>query len=151
MGPPKKAAASATTDQEPTNADIFRLLKSQSDQLATLTTKMDKVDQIENEVKNIKTLVVSLRDENKELRTALKEKDSQLEDMQASLNTMEAKLNSLEQHHRGWGARMLNIPLTKEEETDPEATIEKVYCLALLPMLEGAVETGKLRAVHTAD
>lgn len=145
------AAAATMPEEEPTNADIFKLLKSQSEQLASLTSKMDKVEQIETEVKNIRTLMVSLSEENKQLRTALKEKDSQLSDMQDSLNTMESKINSLEQHHRGWGARVLNIPLTKEEEANPEATIEKVYRLALLPMLEGAHETGRLREIPTAD
>jgi len=154
MAPTKKAttaAAAAVADEEPSNADIFKLLKSQSEQLATLTAKMDKVDHIETEVKNIKTLVVSLRDENKELRAAIKEKDSQLADMQVSLNNMETKLNNLEQHHRGWGARVLNVPLSKEDEADPAATIEKVYSLALRPMLEGAVQAGKLREVPSAD
>jgi len=153
MAPSKKptTAAAAAADEEPSNADIFKLLKSQSEQLATLSAKMDKVDHIESEVKNIKTLVVSLRDENKELRAAIKEKDSQLADMQVSLNTMETKLNNLEQHHRGWGARVLNVPLSKEEEADPVVTIAKVYNLALLPILEGAVQTGKLREVPSAD
>ncbi len=154
MAPTKKsttAAAAAVADEEPSNADIFKLLKSSSEQLATLTAKMDKVDHIETEVKNIKTLVVSLRDENKELRAAIKEKDSQLADMQVSLNNMETKLNNLEQHHRGWGARVLNVPLSKEDEADPAATIEKVFSLALRPMLEGAVQAGKLREVPSAD
>ena len=150
MGPAKKAAT-AVAEEEPSNADIFRLLKSQSEQLSALTSKMEKVDQIESEVKSIRTLMVSLTEENKELRSALKEKDSQLSDMQDSLNTMESKLNSLEQHHRGWGARVLNIPLSKEEEGSPEATIEKVYRLALFPMLEGAVRTGKLQSIPRAD
>jgi archaellum component FlaC len=145
--PPKKAQ----TEEEPTLGDILKVLKSQSEQLTTMTQKMSQIDAIDNEVKAIKTLVVSLREENKELRSELKKKEEQLDHMQAAVNSLEAKLNSLEQHHRGWGARVLNIPISEAEESNPEAMIEKVYQLALRPILEGAVQKGKLQSVPSAD
>lgn len=112
-----------------------------------METDLKKVEVIESELQNIKTLVVSLRDENKELRSALKQKDEELSDLQRTLNDMEIKHNNLEQHHRGWGARVLNIPTTPEEEADPSAMINKVFNLALLPMLRGAVSLGKLKSI----
>lgn len=121
-------------EDETSLSDIHQLLKS-------LTT----------EVKDIKTLVVSLSEENKELKRELKEKDKMLEDMQASIKEMQIRHNNLEQHHRGWGARVLNIPVTEEEEADPVAMVEKVYRLALRPMLEGAKAAGKLKAIPEAS
>jgi len=154
MGPTRKQVA----DEEPTMADIFRLLKTQTEQLSTLNTKVcqieadvKKVEQIETEVKNIKTLVVSLTQENKDLRAALKLKDEQLDDMQTSVISLETRLNNLEQHHRGWGARVLNIPVSEAEESDPAAVIEKVYQRALLPILRGALQKGKLQNLPSAD
>ena len=38
-----------------------------------------------------------------------------------------------------------------EEEADPSTVIDKVYRLALLPILEGAVQDGELNEVPSAD
>jgi hypothetical protein len=66
-------------------------------------------------------------------------------------NSLEDRLNNLEQHHRGWGARILNIPLTPDEETDNNRVRDIVYNLALRPILEGAVAKNLLTKVPTAD
>jgi len=147
MAPAKKATAVTTTDDEPSLSDVLNLLKSQAEQLSNINTKLNKVDTIESEMMNLKTLIVSLRDENKELRSEIKQKDVQLNEMQATVNGVEGRLNNLEQHHRGWGARILNIPVTAAEEADPEAMIRKVFDLALRPILAGAMESGKLKSI----
>jgi len=149
MGPPKKAsAAAAAAEDDPSLADLWRLIKSQSEQLAS---QSEQLTNINSEMRSIKVLVESLKDENKNLRAALKLKDEQLMDMQTSVNSLEIRLNNLEQHHRGWGARVLNIPTTEAEEADPEAMISKVYTLALRPLLEGAVKTGRLKELPSAE
>ncbi len=157
MAPAKKTTGAVNSDDDVSLADICRMLKQQGEQqllqgeqLANITCKMSKVDLTEHEVKDLKTLIVSLREENKELRAEVKQKDTQLNDMQQSVSGMEARLNNLEQHHRGWGARVLNIPLNQAEESDTTATIEKVFNLALRPILEGAVRAGKLAALPLA-
>jgi uncharacterized protein YoxC len=153
--PPKKNTG---TEEEPTLGDLFKLLKSQSEQLtkldsdvSTIKVEVKKVDTIESDIKNIRTLVESLTVENKELRTALKEKDEQLGQMQASVNSLEERLNNLEQHHRGWSARVHNIPLSPLEEANSTAVINKVYDLALRPILEGAMQAGELQELPSAD
>ena len=155
MAPSKKNTA---TEEEVTMTDLFKLIKGQSEQLANITSKitkietdMQKVEQIESEVKSIKTLVTSLKDENLQLQAALKLKDEQLSEMQQEVNSCSVKLNNLEQHHRGWGARVLNVPTTAEEEADPSAMIHKVYNLVLRPVLEGAVRSGKLQSIPAAE
>lgn len=126
-------------------------IKSQSDQLASINQKVDKIELVENEVKNLKTLVTSLRDENKQLREEVNRKEKQLDDMQSTVNGLETRLNNLEQHHRGWSARVMNIPVSEEEEKNPTAMIHKVFHLALRPILEGAVQIGKLQSLPAAE
>jgi hypothetical protein len=135
---------------EPSLSDIARLLKSNSDQLAALTTQMAKVDKIEEEVKDLRVLIIALRDENKALNNQVKEKDKIIEDMSKSVSSLEEKLNQVEQHHRSWGARVLNLKVSDTEASNPEAMIEKVFDLALRPILEGAVRSGRLAAVPPA-
>jgi len=139
-------------------SDIFKLLKTQSEQLGNLNTKVDaieaevrKVESIELEVRNIRVIVTALKEENNVLRTELKKKDKQLEDMNEKVNSVETRLNNLEQHHRGWGARVLNIPLTSDEEQQPDIVINRVFNLAIKPVLEGAARAGKLHAVPAAE
>ena len=67
--PPKKAP---TTEDEPTLADLFKLIKRQGEQLASITSKMSSTEKIENEVENIKSWAVSLKEEMKELHEAPK-------------------------------------------------------------------------------
>ena len=146
--PPSKKTVS---EDDTSLADIARLIKSQGEQLAALSIKMDKVDKIESDVNNLRTLIVALREENKELKSQVKEKDRKIEDMGKSIAGLEDKLNSVEQHHRGWGARVLNVKVSDAEAADPAAMIEKVFDLALRPILEGAVRAGKLSVLPPAN
>jgi len=136
---------------EPSLADVVRLLKSHGEQLSAITTQVNKVDKIEAEVHDLKILIGSLRDENKDLRAQVKEKDKVICDMSQTINNMEEKINNIEQHHRGWGARILNVKVTDAEAADPVAMIDKFYTLALRPILEGAVLAGRLTSVPPAS
>jgi len=95
--------------------------------------------------------MVALREENRELKGQLKEKDKVIDDMSKSVAGLEDKLNNVEQHHRSWGARVLNVQVSDAEAADPSAMIDKVFNLALRPMLEAAVRAGKLDAVPPAN
>jgi len=156
MGPTRKTTATPG-DEEFSLSDIARLLKTQGEhlaaqgeQLAAISTKIQKVDKIEEEVKDLRTLIVSLRDENKSLHQLVKEKDKVIEDMSKSVAGLEEKLNSVEQHHRSWGARVLNVQVSDAEAACPTAMINKVYDLVLRPILLGAVQSGRLDAVPPA-
>jgi len=148
----------AVAEDDPSLNDIVHLLKAQAEQLkaqaeqlTVINIQLTKVDKIEAEVKDLKTLIVSLRDENKELKGQLKEKDKVIDDMSKSVAGLEEKLNSVEQHHRSWGARVLNVQVSDAEAADPAAMIVKVYNTALRPMLEAAVRAGKLSEVPPAS
>jgi hypothetical protein len=113
--------------------------------------KLGKIDSIEAKVANLEILLIDLKNANKSMKEELARKEKQLGDMQSTLNNQEVRLNNMDQHHRSWSARVLNVPLTNDEEQDPEAVVQKVYDLVLQPILAGAKNAGKLRYVPTAE
>ena len=150
MGPKKKP------DDE--DSSLMDMMRSMSAQLTSLNTKMEnmelkmgKIDVIDAEVKGLKVLLNDLKAENKILKEGSRETDRKLNQMNDRNNALENRINSLEQHHRGWSARVLNIPLSSEEESDNSIVIEKVYNLVLLPILRGAVERKMLPNIPTAE
>ena len=148
MGPKKK-----TTDnpEEEDNPSMMEMMRGMSAQLTAMNTKLEKIDTIESEVRSLRILLNDVTNENKQLKTEVKQLDQQLTEMNEKNNVLENRLNNLEQHHRGWSARVLGIPLTPEDESDNYAVAAKVYDLALLPILRGAVERKLLPAIPTAD
>jgi hypothetical protein len=146
---PKKANI-VTSDDEPSLSDIVKILKSQGEQLAAISAQTAKVEKLESDMCDLKIHIVALREENKELKGQLKEKDKLLDDMSKSVNGLEERLNNLEQHHRSWGARVLNVPVSDSEAADPRVMVNKVFDLALRPILEGAVAAGRLADVPLA-
>ncbi len=78
------------------------------------------------------------------------EKTKTIGDLQASYATLEHKLNDLEQYNRQWSVRVHNIPLTPDKERNPISVHNKVYELALRPILQGAVEAGELDVLPDA-
>jgi hypothetical protein len=155
--PAKKTPIVDTCDEQ----DMFAMIKSMSvklnkfdafdAKLNSIDAKMEKVETIEQEVKHLRVLMEDLKNENKELKAEVKEKDKQLKDMQEELNRQDTRINNIDQHHRGWSARVMNIPLTEEEEWDTNIVMGKVYELALLPILKGARDIGKLNTIPTAQ
>jgi hypothetical protein len=95
-------------------------------------------------------MLTDLKNENKQLKADARENERKIAELSEHNNKLEDRLNSLEQHHRGWSARILNIPLP-EGETDNDTVRDTVYSLALLPILKGAVTKKLLREVPTAE
>jgi hypothetical protein len=148
MGPKAKkgtAAAAVSSDEEEESVkDMLRNISLQ------LTSMNKKVDSTETEVKGLRVLFEDLKQENAQLKVTAKEMDKKLGDMNRKNCELEVRLNNLEQHHRGWSARFLNIPISEEEERIPDAVIEQVYNLALLPILRGAFNSKQLKSIPTA-
>ena len=156
--PPKKNTTQIPEQGEEDSRTMMEMLRSitaqsalMSTQLADLTTKMSKMDTIETEIKTLKVLLEDVKNENKQLKSVARETEKKFTELNERNNYLENKMNSLEQHHRSWSARILNIPLSATEETDNATVINRVYTLALLPILRGAVERKLLPAVPSAD
>jgi archaellum component FlaC len=143
--PPKK---DKVTNPEPEDftalMDMMRSMSTQmnsmNSKIESMDAKMNKIESIETEVKTLKVLLSDLTSENKKLKQEAVVTERKLADMNERNNQLENRLNSLEQHHRGWSARVLNIPLTPEEEADNSRVASIVYNLVLLPILQGAQE-----------
>jgi hypothetical protein len=160
--PPKnsnKATAFTATPATPeTLEDVIRILTGLSNQFIAFNTKLDTVDITNNKITSMEAklsaleakLIISMN-ENKQLRAELTSKNKTIEDLQASFTGLEAKCNDLEQYNRSWSVRINNIPLTSEEEKSNSCVRAKVYTLALLPILQGAYNSGEISAIPTAD
>jgi FtsZ-binding cell division protein ZapB len=142
------AGGSGNTEEADQQTDLVKLMEVRFD---SLDKKISKIDAIETKIHSLEILLRSLTDENKELKAEIKDKNKMLDDMQKVINNQENRLNHLDQHHRSWAARVLNVPLTKEEEQEPSDVIQKVYDLVMLPVLTGAKNAGKLKYIPTAD
>jgi archaellum component FlaC len=136
--------------------EMMRAMQSQlSGQLSGLSEKIEKMDSrfdvIDRDVHDVKVILNDLKTENRQLKSEVKAMDKKLQDMDERNNALENRINQLEQHHRGWSARVLNVPLSPEEESDNFSVITKVYDLVLLPILQGALERKMLRYIPKAD
>jgi hypothetical protein len=147
MGPkkPAKGAVAVSSDEE--DESVKDMLKNICAQLSSMNSKMDST---ENEVKGLRVLIQDLKHENSQLKSNVKEMDKKLGDMNKKNCELEVRLNNLEQHHRGWSARFLNIPISEEEERNPDAVIERVYNMAILPILRGALDCKQLKSIPSA-
>jgi hypothetical protein len=140
----KSSPVANSNEEEPSMLD---LIKDMSTQLRGLTSK---IDNIESEFKGLKVMLTDLKNENKQLKADARENERKIAELSDHNNKLEDRLNSFEQHHRGWSARILNIPLP-EGETDNNTVRDTVYSLALLPILKGAVTKKLLREVPSAE
>ena len=112
---------------------LEEVVRETAEKLAQITSKLKKLDRMEQTMDKIKT-------ENRQLRVALTAKEGEIQ----SLNH---RLNELEQYTRGSSIRVLNVPLTNDEEKNKGAVADKLYNLVLLPLLNGALESGAIDTI----
>lgn len=124
-----------------TVSDLEELIVNMSASLEGITAKLASMEDL---------LSKSL-EENKALKEELAAKNKALGDLECKVNLLELGLNKADQYQRSWSVRVANVPLTADEEADPIAVKNKVYSLALRPILVGAHERGLIPAVPDAD
>jgi FtsZ-binding cell division protein ZapB len=106
-----------------TKKDLEELVKSLRGNIAEINKKLDE-----------------MKDENRELKKLVVDRDNEI----LSLRT---QLNALEQHHRSWSIRVMNLPLSPDEEKSTKLIKAKLFNDVLLPIFEGAVAAGDLSEV----
>ena len=136
---PKSATAkmSQSTRSSAKSASLEDVVRDTAEKLALITGKLEKLDRMERTMEEIKT-------ENRQLREALAAKDGEIQ----SLNH---RLNELEQYTRGSSIRVLNVPLTNDEERNNSLVADKLYDLVLLPLLHGAKEKGAISYIPSKE
>jgi hypothetical protein len=153
MGP-KTAANKAPETLE----DVISVLKSLSAKFDAFSAKLTTVESLAKQLKATDAKIASLEaklsdvlEVNKNLKADLKVKDKTIEDLGSGYSNLVSRCNELEQYNRSWSVRIFNIPLTEEEEKDGTATRDKAYDLALLPILQGALESGEISTIPSAE
>jgi hypothetical protein len=124
-----------------TISDLEEIIVNVSASLEGITAKLSTMED---------PLNASL-EENKQLKTELAEKNKLIGDMTCKLNIMEHNLNKTDQYQRSWSVRITGVPLTADEENNPNTVKQKVYDLALRPILVGALAKGLITVVPDAD
>jgi regulator of replication initiation timing len=124
-----------------TVSDLEELIVNMSASIDCITTKLS----------NMEDLLNASLEENKRLKTELTEKNKTIGDMACKINTLEVSLNRTDQYQRSWSVRIANVPLSSEEEDNPSAVKQKVYDLAIRPILVGAHAKGLIPTVPDAD
>ena len=155
MGPRTNAAANNNPE---TLEDVSRVLKALSAKFDTFSTKLATVETLGKQMKAMDAKMASLEakllgvlEENKCLKVDIKAKDKVIEDLGTGYSNLVSRCNDLEQYNRAWSVRIFNIPLTEEEERDGTATRDKAYDLAFLPILQGALESGEISSIPSAE
>jgi hypothetical protein len=139
--------------------DVISVIKSILAKFDTFSTKLSSVETFTKQMKSMNAKMASLEaklsdvlEVNKNLKVNLKAKDKSTEDLSTGYSNLVSRCNDLEQYNRAWSVRIFNIPLSEEEEKDGVVTRDKVYDLAFLPILQGALEsseiTSTLKVVH---
>ena len=113
------------------------VVRDTAEKLALITGKLEKLDKMEQTMEEI-------RYENRQLREALAAKDGEIQNLNH-------RLNDLEQYTRGSSIRVLNVPLTNEEERNNSMVADKLYNLVLLPLLKGAIEKEAISYIPTRE
>jgi hypothetical protein len=109
------------------------------------------LESITTKLSNMEELLNASLEENKHLKEELADKNRTIGDMSCRINILETNLSRTDQYQRSWSVRVANITLTTEEELNPAAVKQKVYDLALRPILVGAQGKGLISTVPDAD
>jgi hypothetical protein len=110
--------------------DLEEIVKSLKGELSTITTKLTKME----------TQLDNIQAENKALKTMVAERDTEIFSLRTHINT-------LEQYNRSWSVRVMGMPLTQDEERNPDSVKKKIFDNVLRPILEGATAAGDLHEV----
>jgi hypothetical protein len=125
--------------------------KTVSDLEELIVNMSASLECINNKLATMEDLLNKSLEENKTLKTELAAKNKTIGDLECKVNLLELGLNRADQYQRSWSIRVANIPLTADEEADPAAVKNKVYSLALRPILAGAHERGLIQSIPDAD
>jgi hypothetical protein len=106
---------------------------------AQLEIIMEKLQLQESRFDKLETLLTQSKKENEELREQLRNKDEEILDLRH-------KVNDVEQHNRSYNIRIFNLPLDGDTH-DTRNVMRQVFNKVLSPILQGAVEKGRLHSL----
>jgi len=123
---------------------LEEVVRDTAEKLAVISGRLEKLDSVETTLFKMEQTMGEIKAENQVLKTAMAAKDEEI-------RTLSHRLNDLEQYVRGGSIRVLNIPLTSEEERSNFAVADKLYNIALKPILMGAMEEGIINYIPSRE
>ena len=123
----KMSQSTKSSSKSDAAKSLAEVVRETAEKPTQITSKLEKLNRMEQTMDKIKT-------ENRQLRAALTAKEGEIQ----SLN-------------HGSRIRVLNVPLTNDEEKNNGAVADKLYNLVLLPLLNGALESRAIDTIPSRD
>ena len=136
--PPKKAAPMESDQAADPKHDAIMA------QLAAMNRRFDKVDMLSEQLGNIEESMKSLAAENIVIKSTLAAN-------QTTLNVIQNNQIKMDQYNRSWSVRVMDLPLTPEEEANPFRLVEVVYDRVFLPILRGALDKDLIPKIPSCE
>ena len=118
--------------------------KAMDNLAADISDMSTKLSYMMEKMENMEKLLTTTQAENLKLGEVIKHQADEI-------TFLKDRINDREQYARSWSIRCLNIPLTKDRESDTRYVMQQVYDVLLKPILEGAVENEEIPAVPKCD
>jgi hypothetical protein len=136
--PPKKPTPVET------ESDTDHKLDAIMAQLATMNRRLDKVDLLSEQLTNIEESMRTLAAENSDIK-------STIASTQSTLHTIHGNQVKMDQYNRSWSVRVMELPLSPEEEANPFRLVETVYEKVFLPILRGALTNNLIPKIPSCE
>jgi FtsZ-binding cell division protein ZapB len=133
------------------SAVMENALKNIQGELTAIKSKLDKVDLLESKLDRLQAALDQLSIENIQIKSENASLKSDLAARDQTIEQLQNGLNQLERHQRSWSIRIHGIPLSNNEEKDPQKVMKKIYDLLFLPILRGALANKEISAVPDYD
>jgi hypothetical protein len=113
-------------------------------QLSTMNRRLDKVDLLSEQLGNIEESMRNLAAENSAIK-------STIASTQSTLHTIQGNQVKMDQYNRSWSVRVMELPLSPEEEANPFRLVETVYEKVFLPILKGAHDNDLIPKIPSCE
>jgi hypothetical protein len=132
---------------QPKGRTVEELVGAMSAQLEKIVEKLqetnERLDQQEARFDKLETFLRESREENRELKEQLRVKN-------VEVKQLKQKVNDIEQHNRSYNIRVFNLPI-EGDKADTRNVMRQVFNKLLSPILQGAVERGRLHSLPGAE
>jgi hypothetical protein len=113
-------------------------------QLSTMNRRLDKVDLLSEQLGNIEESMRNLAAENSAIK-------STIASTQSTLHTIQGNQVKMDQYNRSWSVRVMELPLSPEDEANPFRLVETVYEKVFLPILKGAHDNDLIPKIPSCE
>ena len=125
-------------------ATLNTSVQQQQQQLATITSRLDKVDLLTEQLGNIEESLKIISSENVSIKSTLAAN-------QATLSSVQTNQVRLDQYQRSWSVRIMELQLSPQEEDNPFRLAEAVYSKVFLPILTGALSEDLIPKIPSCE